>query len=105
MNELNELTDLAVVAQGYNPGISPNFNAPWMPSLQNIGGMVMATAIVVLGIVLVLGAVLWAAGKLGAGPNAQGAGLKVLLYGTLGAVIIGSAGGIIAWATGVPLFA
>lgn len=102
---MTELTDLAVLAQGYDPGIIPNFDAPWMPSLQNVGGMIMATAIVVLGIVLILGAVLWAAGKLGAGSKAQDAGLNVLLYGTLGAVVIGSAGGIVAWATGVPLFA
>ncbi|MGW9550877.1 hypothetical protein ACWG8W_07465 [Citricoccus zhacaiensis] len=100
-----ELTNMAVLAQGYDPGIIPNFNAPWMPSLQNVGGMVMATAIVVLGVVLILGAVLWAAGKFGAGSNTQGAGLKVVMYGTLAAVVIGSAGGIISWATGVPLFA
>lgn len=102
---MNALTTLAVLAQGYDPGIAPNFAAPWMPSLQNVGGMVMATAIVLLGVVLIVGALVWAAGKLSNTGGAQTAGLSILLYGVLAAVIIGSTGGIISWATGIPLFA
>jgi small multidrug resistance pump len=102
---MNALTSLSVMASGYDPGITPNFNAPWMPSVQSVGGMIVATAIVLLGIVIVIGAVLWVAGKLGAGGTAQSAGLSVLAWGVAAAVIIGSIGGIISWATGIPLFA
>lgn len=102
---MKALTTLTVLAQGYDPGITPNFNAPWMPSLQNVGGMVTATAIVLLAVVVVVGAVVWVAGKLSNTGGAQNAGISILLWGVVAAVIIGSTGGIIAWATGIPLFA
>ncbi|QCU77993.1 hypothetical protein E7744_07205 [Citricoccus sp. SGAir0253] len=101
MNVLTAVT----LAGGYNPGISPNFNAPWLPTVQSVGGMVVATAIVVLGIVVVAGLLMWVAGKLGAGGRAQETGLSILLWGVVAAAVIGSIGGIIAWATGIPLFA
>jgi small multidrug resistance pump len=102
---MNALTSLSVMAKGYNPGITPNFNAPWLPSVQSVGGMIVATAIVLLGVLIVIGAVTWVVGKLGSFGNAQSAGLTIILVGVVAAVIIGSVGGIIAWASGIPLFA
>lgn len=100
------LTSLSVVAGGYDPGVTPNFDAPWMPQLQSIGGMVLATALVLFVIAIVAGLAVWLFGKIGpGGGRAQEGGLSILLWGVLAAVAVGSIGGIIGWSTGVPLFA
>ncbi len=102
---MTALTSLSVLAGGYDPGVTPNFNAPWMDQLQNIGGMVLATALVLFVIAVVAGLVVWLFGKLSGGGRAQDTGLSILLWGVVAAVVVGSIGGIISWATGVPLFA
>ncbi|MFC0248438.1 hypothetical protein ACFFIO_07980 [Citricoccus parietis] len=103
---MNALTSLSVMASGYDPGVKPNLDAPWMPELQNIGGMVLGTALVLFVIAIGVGLAVWLFGKIGpGGGRAQEGGLSILLWGVVASIIIGSLGGLIAWATGIPVFA
>ena len=97
-----------ITAGGFDPDISPSGttseNAPWLDYLQTLGGHIVATILVCLVIVMVVAALLWVAGKLGAGGAAQQGGLSALLWALVAAAVIGSASGAILWFSGADLF-
>lgn len=94
----------SLYAKGYDPGVKPKFDAPWMGVFKTLGGQIAGTVIVLLFIVVVIGALVWAASKFaGVGPG-QEKGLQILGISAIAAVVIGSAGGAIAWFSGLSLF-
>ncbi|MGO1699598.1 MAG: hypothetical protein ACTHZD_14720 [Micrococcaceae bacterium] len=93
----------SVVANVTPESISPTFNAPWMGFLGSIAGWAGGTALVVLVIVLVVGAVVWIASKLSSSGRGQDAGISIILWGLLAAGIVGAIGGLVGWAAGLPL--
>lgn len=94
----------SLLAKGYDPGITPKFDAPWMSVLRTLGGQIVGTVIALLLVVMVIAAVLWVISKLGGSGSGQTMGLKALLISLVAAAIIGSAGGAIAWFSGFQLF-
>ncbi|AOT06061.1 hypothetical protein ASPU41_21715 (plasmid) [Arthrobacter sp. U41] len=89
----------SVAAEGIDPKVTANNTAPWLPVLRDIAGGVMVTCIVLLVIVLIIGVVLLVAGKLGSMSGAQSTGFMILVWGLLGAAVIGSVSGLVFWAT------
>jgi hypothetical protein len=70
-----------------------------LPVLRDIAGQIMMTCIILLAIVLIMGVVLLVAGKLGSMSSAQSTGFMILVWGLLGAAVIGSVSGLVFWAT------
>ncbi|MHA7170040.1 hypothetical protein ACX801_17995 [Arthrobacter bambusae] len=92
-----------VPVEQIDPGVKPNSTAPWMPALRDVAGMVMVTAIVIAVIIIIIGVVLAIAGKLGAMQTAQSAGWMILVWGLIGAAVIGGVSGLVLWATTIQL--
>ena len=86
-----------IVAEGYDPGVKPNGSAPWMETLRNIAGMIAATCLVALVILLVVGVILIVTGKMSHHGGAQGAGVGLFIWGLAGAAVIGSISGLVFW--------
>ncbi|HCB60007.1 MAG TPA: hypothetical protein DIT15_02035 [Arthrobacter bacterium] len=89
----------SVPAEGIDPKVTANNTAPWLPVLRDIAGQIMMTCIILLAIVLIIGVVLLVAGKLGSMSSAQSTGFMILVWGLLGAAVIGSVSGLVFWAT------
>lgn len=90
--------------QDYGPDdLEPRFDGPWMSLLNDVGGWVVGTVIVVGVILLVIAAIIIAGSKSTGMSRGQEAGVTALLWiGGLMAVV-GSAGGLIAWLTDLDL--
>jgi hypothetical protein len=99
--EMNILTAVmtAVPSEAIDPGVKANANAPWLPLLRNIAGMLLVTCVIILVAVLVVGVVLWVGGKLASMSSAQSTGFMIMVWGLLGAAVIGSVSGLVYWAT------
>ena len=100
MNTLTSFTTL-----GANlPDISPRFDAPWMPTLNNVASMMLGTFLVVLVIGLGVGVVVWILGKLSSSGRAQDVGISFMLWTLVAAALLAGAAGFISWGMGLPLF-
>lgn len=86
------------------PDIAPAFDAPWMPTLNNIASMVLGTVLVVLVIGVGISVVIWVLGKLSSSGRAQDVGVTFIIWTLIGAAIAGSAAGLVGWGMGLPLF-
>lgn len=101
MNLVN--TALARIPADINPGVTPNSDAPFIPTLQNLAGSIMMACIVIAVIALIIGAVLFIMGKIGGNGRAQDVGFMVMVWVLVGAAVIGSASGLVAWGSGLQL--
>lgn len=100
MNTLTSFTTL-----GANlPDISPKFDAPWMPTLNNVASMMLGTFLVALVIGLGVGVVIWIFGKLSSSGRAQDVGISFMLWTLVAAALLAGAAGFISWGMGLPLF-
>lgn len=100
MNTLTSFTTL-----GANlPDISPQFDAPWMPTLNNVASMMLGTFLVALVIGLGVGVVVWIFGKLSSSGRAQDVGISFMLWTLVAAALLAGAAGFISWGMGLPLF-
>lgn len=97
-------TSLDVLAKGYDPGIKPRFDAPWMDFFRTLGGQIIGTVIACLVIFMVIAAVVWVASKIFGAGAGQTMGLQGLLIGVIAAAVIGSVGGAVMYFSGIPLF-
>lgn len=93
----------AVPVETIDPGVKANNTAPWMTALRDVAGMVMVSAIVIAVIIVIIGIVLAIAGKLGQMQSAQSAGWMILVWGLVGAAVIGSVSGFIMWGTTISI--
>ena len=90
---------------GTNPGITPDVNAPWNENfLQEFGGQILGPAIVFLAISIGISVIIWAASSWGNSSGGQGLGVKGVVIGIVGAIVVGSAAGAITWFSGWSLF-
>lgn len=90
----------AIPFEAIDPNVKPNDKAPWMAVLRDIAGGVMTTCIVLIVIILVIGAAMAVGGKLAGMASAQSTGFMILVWGLVGAAVIGSISGLVFWATG-----
>lgn len=80
--------------------VNPQWDAPWMDLFTTTQGLIMATVLAILVILMIVGLVMWVAGKLGGGGMSQEKGLQIFLWGLVAAVLVVIAGGAVMWATG-----
>lgn len=80
---------------------SPDFDAPWMGFFNTIGGFIIATVLSILVALMVIGILIWVAGKVGIGGRAQESGIGAFVIGAVGAVLIGIASMVIVYATDI----
>lgn len=99
---LDAATDHALALRGrVDPGVRPNWTFfPFITWLQSAVGGVVATILVILVAVAVIGAVVWAGSKLSGAQRMQGVSGTVALYAFAAAVVVGSASAIVRWAAG-----
>lgn len=93
-----------ILSKGINPGVKPKGDAPWLGALQGLGGQILFTLAIVLVIIIAIGAVMWVGGKLSHTSGMQSSGGAVILWGVIGAVVLGSVSGLVMWATSINLF-
>ena len=86
------------------PDITPKFDGPWMPTLNNIASIMLGTFLVVLVIGLGVGLLVWVLGKLSSSGRAQDVGITFIVWTVVAAAGLASASGLIGWAMGLPLF-
>ena len=67
---VSPLASAATVGAGL-PDIAPKFDAPWMPTLNNVASMMLGTFLVALVIGLGAGVIIWIFGKLSSSGRAQ----------------------------------
>ena len=77
----------------------PSYTGPWMHWFSGFTGWLLATALFVLGIVIVVGLAFWAWGKIDSSQRAQTNGIVTVAVGTVAASIVAVAGSAIAWAS------
>src|SRR5690625_2859860 len=95
---------MMVKARGYDPGVTPNMDSPWNNFFQDMGGRLIGTGFIVLAIFAAVFLFMWLGGRIGSNSRAQEGGLSNLLWVVLGAVLLASIGGAIAWFSGFSLF-
>jgi len=95
---------MMVKARGYDPGVTPNMDSPWNNFFQDMGGRLIGTGFIVLAIFAAVFLFMWLGGRIGNNSRAQEGGLSNLLWVVLGAVLLASIGGAIAWFSGFSLF-
>lgn len=84
-------------------GITPDYSYfPFMATLNKIAAGFEGMALIICVILLVAAAILFGASKLTSSPAARVTGTVFIVCIVLAAVIAG-AGGLISWATGIPL--
>ncbi len=86
------------------PAIAPTYDAPWMPTLENITGMAIGTALVAIVAAVAIGGMLWLFGKLSSSGRAQEVGISIFLWGVIGGALIAGASALVRWGAGLPLF-
>lgn len=86
-----------------NPDVRPNSNAPFIATLRDIAGSIMLAAIIIAVIAMIVGAILFVFGKIGGNGRAQDVGFMVIIWVLVGAAVIGSASGLVAWGSGLSL--
>lgn len=91
-------------ADGFDPGVTPNSNAPWMPKLQDLSGSFLGTLLIVSVVILAAGIVTALIGKAVGSNKAQQIGIGGLVVGLIGVVLLGSINGLVYWATQQSIF-
>lgn len=86
---------------GFNPKIEVNTQIPFYSALKDLVGGGFAIAYVVIVASLVLAGILWGVGKFAKHQGAQTAGISAICVILIVAIIVGSANGIVHWASKV----
>lgn len=92
-----------ITSEKVDPGVSFNYDAPWLGSLRSVAGMIGATVVVTLFVGGVISICFLAFGKLSKSEQAFSKGLWGLLLTVISAALLGSLAGLISWAAGLPL--
>ena len=86
---VNAVTGEESILAGYDPGVSPQFDAPWINPLRDLVGQGAGTVIVILVLTLIISALVWLIG----------------IFVSLGAaMVVGAAGAMIQWSSGLGIF-
>lgn len=88
---------LSVVAEGLSD-IKPDFNFfPFVPKLYQIAGGTIATVLIVMVILLVIGIAMAVGGKITSSRGVQNVGFGFIVVALIGAAVAANAGGLINW--------
>ena len=90
----------SVLAEGFDPGVTPNSDAPW----QGFTGSIVGTLILVSVAILAIGVAIALIGRAVSNSMAQKVGIGGVLIGIIGVVILGSISALVFWATGQSIF-
>ena len=101
---MSNLIHAATTVAAGVPDIAPSFNAPWMPTIQNVTGLALGTFLVILIVAVGIGVLVWIFGKLSSNGRAQDVGISFVVWGILAAALIAGAASLIGWGAGLPLF-
>ncbi|NWN87274.1 MAG: hypothetical protein HLX51_01815 [Micrococcaceae bacterium] len=93
-----------LVQEGFDPDVEPIMDSPWNDFFQEMGGRLIGTGFIFLVIFAAVFLFMWLGGRFGGNARAQEGGLSNLLWVVLGAVILASIAGAIAWFSGFSLF-
>lgn len=103
MNKLDQLV-VALLPYRVDPKVTPNWTFfPFMGWLQNLVGGGVAVVLVLLVLVAVIGAMVWAGSKFTGAQRMQGVSGTVVVVAFGAAVLVGSASAIIKWSAGQDL--
>lgn len=92
-----------ISAEGFDPGVSVQSDAPFLPALRTAAGWAMALGLVFTVIIVIIGGVLISMGKVTNTPGNQSKGFMVLLFSLIGAAVIASASAIVFFGTTITL--
>ena len=102
INTNNALTNIA--AQGeFDPGVSVQSDAPFMPALRDVGGWAMGGGLVLMVLIFVAAGILIGTGFVSAAPGQKTKGFWVLLGGFIGCAVIAGAGAWVRFGSGIDL--
>lgn len=88
-------------AESFDPGVSINSDAPFLPALRDVAGWAMAIGLVLIVMIVVAGGVLIATGYLSTAPGQKTKGFWVLLFSLIGAAVIAGAGAWVRFGSGI----
>lgn len=92
-----------LAADNVDPGVELDYSAPWLATLRSVVGMIGASIVVIMFLGGLFSVICLVYGKFGKSGQAMSMGLWGLLFTLIGAALIGSLAGLIAWAAGLPL--
>lgn len=85
-------------------GVRMRFDAfPWMAQLQEWAGGIQATCLIIVGILTVVGVVMWIVGRVTASQQVQKVSGVIMLWALIAAVAISVVFAAMVWATGFRL--
>lgn len=89
---------------GFDPGVTPNSDAPWFSWFQDFTGSVVGTLILAAVLLLAIGVTIALIGRAVSSQGAQRIGIGALVVGLIGVVLLGGISGLVFWLTGQSLF-
>lgn len=85
-------------------GVRMRFDAfPWMSQLQEWAGGIQATCLIIVGILTVVGIVMWIVGRVSGSQQVQKVSGAIMLWALVAAVAIAVVFAAMVWATGFRL--
>lgn len=90
-----------IMTQEFDPGVTVQSDAPFLPALRTAAGWAMALVFTV--IIVIIGGVLISLGKVSNTPGNQSRGFMVLLFSLIGAAVIAGASAIVYFGTSIAL--
>ncbi|ROZ61628.1 hypothetical protein EDL96_12795 [Kocuria soli] len=88
-----------ISAQSFDPGVTVQSDAPFLEPLRTAAGWGMALGLVFVVIIVVVGGVLIATGKVTNTPGNQSKGFMVVLFSLIGAAVIAGASAVVFFGT------
>lgn len=92
-----------IMTQEFDPGVTVQSDAPFLPALRTAAGWAMALGLVFTVIIVIIGGVLISLGKVSNTPNNQSKGFMVLLFSLIGAAVIAGASALVYFGTSIAL--
>lgn len=92
-----------IMTQEFDPGVTVQSDAPFLPALRTAAGWAMALGLVFTVIIVIIGGVLISLGKVSNTPGNQSRGFMVLLFSLIGAAVIAGASAIVYFGTSIAL--
>lgn len=99
----NVLTKLQAVQES-DLGLDPDFSAPWIGVLRDVAGWTVGSLFIISGIMLAIGIVMFLVAKAVSNSRQQESGVKAILIGLLGVLLLGGVGSLLVFAAGFDPF-
>ncbi|KAA9394164.1 hypothetical protein FCK90_08590 [Kocuria coralli] len=95
--------NVSVFAQSFDPGVTVQSDAPFLPALRTAAGWAMALGLIFLVAIIAVGGVLIGTGKITNTPGNQSKGFMVVLFGIIGSAVVAGASAIVFFGTSIAL--